>query len=94
MTIDPKKIPFELGVHEVAPNTYAYLQPDGGWGLSNAGLVVGKGESFLFDTLFDVDHTQVMLDKIAPLVAKAPISTCVNSHENGKILERAFINRC
>jgi len=85
MPIDPKKIPFKLGLHEVAHNTYAYLQPDGGWGLSNAGLIVGDGESFLVDTLFDVDHTQVMLDKVAPITKKAPIVGCLNTHENGKL---------
>ncbi len=38
-------VPFTLGLHEVAPGTFAYLQPDGGWGRSNAGLVVGEGGS-------------------------------------------------
>jgi len=85
MPIDPKTIPFNLGLHEVAPNTYVYLQPVGGWGLSNAGLIVGDGESFLVDTLFDVGHTQVMLDKLAPIVENAPIVSCLNTHENGNI---------
>ena len=31
---------FEKGLHEVAAGVWAYLQPDGGWGWSNAGLVV------------------------------------------------------
>jgi hypothetical protein len=80
---DPYKIPFELGLHEVTPGTYAYLQPDGGWGLSNCGLIVGKGESFLVDTLFDLKHTQAMLDKIAHITEKSPIVGVLNTHENG-----------
>ena len=48
--------------HEVATDCYAYLQPDGGWGWSNAGLVVGDGRSLLVDTLFDLRLTEAMLD--------------------------------
>ena len=80
---DPYKIPFELGLHQVTPGTYAYLQPDGGWGLSNCGLIVGNGESFLVDTLFDLKHTQAMLDKIAHITDKNPIVGALNTHENG-----------
>ena len=32
---------YTLGLHEIGEGTHAYLQPDGGWGWSNAGLVVG-----------------------------------------------------
>ena len=32
-------MPFEKGLHEVADGVWAYLQPDGGWGWSNAGLI-------------------------------------------------------
>jgi hypothetical protein len=41
---------YTLGLHEVGDNSYAYLQPDGGWGYSNAGLIVGDGVSLLVDT--------------------------------------------
>ena len=34
---------YSLGLHEIGNDCYAYLQPDGGWGYSNAGLVVGNG---------------------------------------------------
>src|SRR3954466_11384376 len=61
----------------------AYLQPDGGWGWSNAGLVVGDGVSMLVDTLFDLRLTGEMLDAMAGAVAAAPIGTVVNTHANG-----------
>ena len=32
-------IPYDKGLHRVGDSTWAYLQPDGGWGWSNAGLV-------------------------------------------------------
>ena len=31
---------FREGLHELGNGAYAYLQPDGSWGLSNAGLIV------------------------------------------------------
>ena len=61
------------GLHEVADGVFAYLQPDGGWGWSNAGLAVGDGSSLLVDTLFDLRLTQRMLDAMAPHVHSSPI---------------------
>lgn len=81
--MDPRSIPFETGRHQVADGCHAWLQPDGGWGWSNAGLVVGDGASLLVDTLFDLRLTQAMLDGLAPLTAAAPIATLVNTHANG-----------
>jgi cyclase len=74
---------YSLGLHEVADGCHAYLQPDGGWGWSNAGLVVGDGASLLIDTLFDLALTQQMLDLMKPHVQASPISTVVNTHANG-----------
>lgn len=62
---------------------YAWVQPDGGWGLSNAGLITGRGEALLVDTLFDLSLTARMLDGFAPFAADAPITTLVNTHGNG-----------
>jgi glyoxylase-like metal-dependent hydrolase (beta-lactamase superfamily II) len=76
-------IPFELGLHEVASGCFAYLQPDGGWGWSNAGLVAGDGASLLVDTLFDLALTRSMLDAMRPVTGTAPIGTVVNTHANG-----------
>ncbi|MGO9198610.1 MAG: MBL fold metallo-hydrolase [Acidimicrobiales bacterium] len=76
-------IPYQLGLHEVGEGVHAYLQPDGSWGYSNAGLVVGQGESLLVDTLFDVRLTRAMLDAMRPVTDDAPISTVVNTHANG-----------
>ena len=58
---------FEGGLHEVAPRTFAWLQPNGDLGESNAGLVVGDGASLLVDTLWDVRLTARMLNAMAPI---------------------------
>jgi glyoxylase-like metal-dependent hydrolase (beta-lactamase superfamily II) len=72
------------GALEVADGVWAYLQPDGSWGWSNAGLVCGPESSLLVDTLFDLDLTREMIDVLArQATPDAPISTVVNTHANG-----------
>ena len=74
---------YSLGLHEVGQGAYAYLQPDGGWGYSNAGLIVGDGRSLLVDTLFDLKLTEAMLKSMRSVTRGAPIGTVVNTHANG-----------
>jgi cyclase len=80
MTMTPD---YRLGLHELGDGCFAYLQPDGSWGWSNAGLVVGDGASLLVDTLFDLRLTATMLESMAALTDTAPIGTVVNTHANG-----------
>ncbi|MEM7326743.1 MAG: MBL fold metallo-hydrolase [Actinomycetota bacterium] len=74
---------YSKGLHEVGDGIFAYLQPDGGWGWSNAGLVAGDGQSLLVDTLFDLNLTADMLAAMAPVIDTKPIDTLVNTHANG-----------
>jgi cyclase len=75
---------FTRGLHEVGDGLYAWLQPDGGWGWSNAGLVTAGGASLLVDTLFDLRLTSEMLAAMAAATpAAARIGTLVNTHANG-----------
>lgn len=75
---------FERGVHEIAAGCFAYLQPDGSWGWSNAGLVTDGGAALLVDTLFDKRLTQRMLDELAAVTPAArKIGVLVNAHSNG-----------
>lgn len=74
---------YERGALELGDGCHAFLQPDGGWGWSNAGLVVGDGASLLIDTLFDLRLTREMLDSFAPFTRSAPIASLVNTHANG-----------
>lgn len=74
---------YQQGLREVADGVFAYLQPDGGWGWSNAGLAVGDDRSLLVDTLFDLDLTATMLAAMGPATGSAPIRTVVNTHANG-----------
>ena len=80
-----EKWPFTKGLHDLGNGCYAYLQPDGSWGWSNAGLVVDGDESLLVDTLFDLHLTNEMLAALrdAEPAATAHIDTLVNTHSNG-----------
>src|SRR5690348_18277573 len=74
---------FTKGLHEIGDGLFAYLQPQGQWGYSNAGLVLGDESSLLVDTLFDLKLTQEMLDAMARVRGQRPIETVVNTHSNG-----------
>jgi glyoxylase-like metal-dependent hydrolase (beta-lactamase superfamily II) len=75
--------PFTHGLHDLGQGNWAWIQPDGGWGWSNAGLIVAGEESLLVDTLFDLPLTRRMLDAFADAVPDTTISTLVNTHSNG-----------
>jgi cyclase len=74
---------YRKGLTQLDEHCFAYLQPDGGWGWSNAGLVTDGDRSLLVDTLFDLHLTREMLEAMAPVTAAAPIATLVNTHANG-----------
>jgi len=77
-------VSYTKGLHEVGDGLYAYLQPDGGWGWSNAGLIADGESTLLVDTLYDLALTEQMLAAMRRAVpAAARIETLVNTHANG-----------
>jgi len=74
---------FTLGLHDLGDGCHAWLQPDGGWGWSNSGLITGGGTSLMVDTLFDLKLTRAMLDGIRPVTDTHPVATLVNTHSDG-----------
>jgi cyclase len=78
------KMAYTKGLHDLGNNAYAWLQPDGGWGWSNAGLIVDGDQSLLVDTLFDARLTAQMLKAMRSATSSADtIETLVNTHSNG-----------
>ncbi len=76
---------YAKGLHDLGGGAFAYLQPNGDWGWSNAGFVRDGEASLLVDTLFDASLTGQMLATIADatgLQAK-DIGVLVNTHANG-----------
>ncbi len=74
---------YTRGLLDLGSGCWAWLQPDGSWGWSNAGLICDSGVSLLVDTLFDLPLTREMLDAMKPITDGAPIQTLVNTHANG-----------
>ena len=76
---------FEQGLHELGNGIYAWLQPDGGWGWSNAGLICDSGQSLVVDTLMDIPLTEAMLAKFREAESQSmkAIDMVVNTHHNG-----------
>jgi len=90
MGLSFRKASYEPGVAGFGNGCAAYLQPDGGWGFSNSGLVTDGGEALLIDTMFDTAHTRAMLDDFAR-VSSAKIGTLFNTHHNG---DHCYGNGC
>jgi len=77
------KWPFTRGLHDLGAGCFAYLQPDGTWGWSNAGLIESRGTTLLIDTLMGLDITRTMLAEMKRRVpAAARIGKLVNTHAN------------
>lgn len=74
---------YHEGLYDLGHDLYVWLVPNGSWGESNAGLIVGPEASMLVDTLWDVGHTRDMLTHMRPLTQTAPIRFVFNSHADG-----------
>ena len=75
---------YRKGLHDLGNGSWAWLQPDGSWGFSNAGLVADGEQTLLVDTLFDLPLTRSMLEAMRDAVpAAARVDTLVNTHANG-----------
>ncbi|MER6447826.1 MBL fold metallo-hydrolase [Streptomyces venezuelae] len=65
-----------------APGVYAYVQPDGGWCLNNAGFVTGGGRTLLVDTAATERRALALRDAVVAAGAPLP-RTVVNTHHHG-----------
>lgn len=74
---------YEEGLYEVAPDTHAWLVPNGSWGETNLGLVRCGDQTVLIDTCWDLHFTREMLRHAEPVLREAPITRVVNTHADG-----------
>jgi len=72
---------YERGWRGVGEGTWAWLQPNGRLGESNAGLVVDGEQALLIDTLWDLDLTRRMLDEAPPPGGEPEV--VFNTHSDG-----------
>jgi cyclase len=69
-------------LQQVASDVFAYIQPDGGWCLSNAGLVAGAGTSVLVDTAATETRARRLRGEVARVIPAGP-DLLVNTHHHG-----------
>lgn len=81
----------------VADDVYAFVQPEGGWCLNNAGLVVGGDRSVLVDTAATESRTRRLREEVERVVPGGP-DFVVNTHfhgdhtfGNGQFVPRAVV---
>ncbi|MFF9478961.1 MBL fold metallo-hydrolase [Streptomyces sp. NPDC014733] len=74
--------PDEPGLTELSPGVSAFVQPDGGWCLNNAGVVTDGGATLLVDTAATERRARLLARRIAESGAPAP-RTVVNTHHHG-----------
>ncbi|WP_333768966.1 MBL fold metallo-hydrolase [Streptomyces sp. IBSBF 2435] len=66
----------------LADGVHAFVQPDGGWCLGNAGIVVGDGVTALIDTAATEARVRLLRDAVAALTPHEP-AIVVNTHHHG-----------
>jgi cyclase len=69
-------------VQSLSDRVHAYIQPDGGWCLNNAGIVLGDGQVLLVDTTATTARTEA-LREAARKLQDAPVRIVVNTHHHG-----------
>ncbi|GGU59542.1 MBL fold metallo-hydrolase [Streptomyces lavendofoliae] len=87
----------EGSLREVADGVYAFVQPDGGWCLNNAGLVVGEGRTVLVDTAATEARARRLraeVERVAPGGADFVVNTHFHGDHtfgNGQFTPRAVV---
>jgi glyoxylase-like metal-dependent hydrolase (beta-lactamase superfamily II) len=74
---------FDQGLYDLGNQVYAWLVPNGAWGESNAGLMVGDTSCLLIDTQWDVQLTRFMLKAMDGMRSQVPIKKVINTHADG-----------
>lgn len=69
-------------LEQVADGVFAYLQPDGGWCVNNAGLIVADGQTMLVDTAATEARARHLRQTVRSVAPAAP-ALIVNTHSHG-----------
>ncbi|MFA7761437.1 MBL fold metallo-hydrolase [Streptomyces sp. NPDC048723] len=82
MAPSPAVVAGEPVLREVADGVFAYVQPDGGWCVNNAGLIVSGKASVLVDTAATEARSRRLREQVLAEGRSAP-SMLVNTHSHG-----------
>lgn len=74
---------FPGGAVDLGDGVQAWMQPNGSWGETNAGLVSDGDSSLLVDTLWDADLAGRMLAGFGATLERAPVRQVVTTHRDG-----------
>ncbi|WP_239124088.1 MBL fold metallo-hydrolase [Rhizocola hellebori] len=69
-------------MQQLAPGIYAYVQPDGGWCINNAGVVIGEDTTVVIDTAATERRARLLREEIAKVSLRTP-NLLVNTHFHG-----------
>jgi len=69
-------------MRQLADGVFAYVQPDGGWCVSNAGVVLGEDTTVLVDTAATERRARLLRQEIAKISPRPP-NVLVNTHFHG-----------
>jgi cyclase len=78
-------------LEEVSPGIFAYIQLHGGWGLNNAGFVLGDESVTAIDTCFTVRRSEAFRDAVARTAGARTVRTLVNTHHHGDHTHGNFV---
>jgi cyclase len=67
---------------ELSAGVFAYVQPDGGWCLSNSGILAGHRDTVVVDTGATVSRALRLKEAVAKVNQAEPV-TIVNTHHHG-----------
>ncbi|WP_152529378.1 MBL fold metallo-hydrolase [Nocardiopsis chromatogenes] len=75
----------DASLEEIVPGAYAWVQPEGGWWVNNAGLVSAQdgSPSMVVDTCVSSARTLRFLEAAAEATGGAPVRLAVNTHQHG-----------
>jgi cyclase len=77
-------------LQEVAERIHAYVQPDGGWCLSNSGVLIGDRSVLVIDTASTEARARALREAVATLTP-LPARTLVNTHHHGDHIYGNFV---
>lgn len=84
MTSTPYLLRYLTGLQSVTANSSAYLQPDGHYGMNNAGVFWTRAGAVLIDTAFDVPRARKIVDAVTHADRKATnIAALILTHDHG-----------
>ncbi|MFE3095010.1 MBL fold metallo-hydrolase [Streptomyces sp. NPDC059248] len=78
----PSPAPPPPRLDELAPGVYAYVQPDGGWCLNNAGVLIGDDAVAVVDTAATERRARALRAAVAARTPR-PVGTVVLTHHHG-----------